>query len=73
VPKDKKPRTADALDSHKKSEMFRFPADTAKMLSIASKQAAMTKTGYVMLALKHQFQADGLLPPDPSFAPARKR
>jgi hypothetical protein len=71
--KDKKPRTANAPNPRKKSEMFRFPAGTSKMLSIASKQAEMTKTGYVMLALKHQFQADGLLPPDPSFAPARKR
>jgi hypothetical protein len=43
------------------------------MLSTASKQAGMTKTGYIMLALKHQFQADGLLPPDPSFPPARKK
>ena len=50
--------------------MFRFTAQTAAMLEAASERAGMNKTVYLMLALKHQFQADGLLPPDPIFAAA---
>ena len=43
-----------------------FPA-TATLLEEASERAGMSKTVYLMLALKHQFQADGLLPPDQAF------
>ena len=50
--------------------MFRFTAETAEMLEAASDRAGMSKTVYLMLALKHQSQADGLLPPDPIFAAA---
>jgi hypothetical protein len=50
--------------------MFRFTAETAEMLEAASDRAGMSKTVYLMLALKHQFQADGLLPPDPIFSAA---
>ena len=50
--------------------MFRFTAETAEMLEAASDRAGMSKTVYLMLALKHQFQADGLLPSDPIFAAA---
>ena len=57
--------------SSKKAQMFRFSADTAALLESASEQVGMSKTSYVMLALKHQFQADGLLPPDPAFPPVR--
>jgi hypothetical protein len=45
--------------------MFRFTTETAEMLKAASDRAGMSKTVYLMLALKHQFQADGLLPPSP--------
>ena len=66
--KDKKRTTPDAPVSIKKAQMFRFTAETAAMLEEASERAGMSKTVYLMLALKHQFQADGLLPHDPVFA-----
>ena len=68
MPKDKKRTTPDAPVSIKKAQMFRFTAQTAAMLEEASERAGMSKTVYLMLALKHQFQADGLLPHDPAFA-----
>jgi hypothetical protein len=70
MPKDKERTTPAKRKAPRKSQMFRFTAETAKMLKLASERAGMSKTVYVMLALKHQFQADGLLPPDPIFAPA---
>jgi hypothetical protein len=68
MPKNKKRTTSDAPKATKKAQMFRFTAETAEMLEVASDRAGMSKTVYVMLALRHQFQADGLLPPDPIFA-----
>jgi hypothetical protein len=59
-----------AIEPERSSTMFRFTAETAAMLEAASDRAGMSKTVYLMLALKHQFQADGLLPPDPVFAAA---
>jgi TraY domain len=70
MPKDKKRRTPATRIAPRKPQMFRFTAETAEMLETASERAGMSKTVYVMLALKHQFQADGLLPPDPIFAAA---
>ena len=70
MPKDKERTTPATRKAPRKSQMFRFTAETAKMLKLASERAGMSKTVYVMLALKHQFQADGLLPPDPIFAAA---
>jgi hypothetical protein len=70
MPKDKKRTTPDAPVSIKKAQMFRFTTQTATLLEEASERAGMSKTVYLMLALKHQFQADGLLPPDPVFAAA---
>jgi hypothetical protein len=69
MPKDKKRGTPATRIAPRKSQMFRFTAETAEMLEVASDRAGMSKTVYLMLALKHQFQADGLLPPDPIFAP----
>jgi hypothetical protein len=66
--KDKKRGTPATRIAPRKSQMFRFTAETAEMLETASDRAGMSKTVYLMLALKHQFQADGLLPPDPIFA-----
>jgi hypothetical protein len=62
-----------AIEPERSSTMFRFTAETAAMLEAASDRAGMSKTVYLMLALKHQFQADGLLPPDPVFAAPRCR
>ena len=70
MPKDKKRTTPATRKAPRKSQMFRFTAETARMLELASERAGMSKTVYVLLALKHQFQADGLLPPEPIFAPA---
>jgi hypothetical protein len=69
MPKDKKRATPATRIAPRKSQMFRFTAETAEMLKLASERAGMSKTVYLMLALKHQFQADGFLPPDPLFAP----
>jgi hypothetical protein len=70
MPKGKKRGISATRIAPRKSQMFRFTAETAEMLETASDRAGMSKTVYLMLALKHQFQADGLLPPDPIFAPA---
>ena len=70
MPKDKKRGTPATRIAPRKSQMFRFTAETAEMLETASDRAGMSKTVYLMLALKHQFQADGFLPPDPIFAAA---
>ena len=51
----------------KKAQMFRLPPDVADMLLVGSRKTGIDKTAYVLFALKHQFQADGLLPPDPPF------
>lgn len=37
------------------------------LLLAGSRKTGIDKTAYVLFALKHQFQADGLLPPDPPF------
>ena len=70
MPKDQERTTPATRKAPRKSQMFRFTAETAEMLEAASDRAGMSKTVYLMLALKHQFQADGLLPPDPIFAAA---
>ena len=60
--KIKEPRFA-----KKKAQMFRLPPNVADMLLVGSRKTGIDKTAYVLFALKHQFQADGLLPPDPPF------
>jgi hypothetical protein len=67
MPKDKKRAAPAVRNPPRKSQMFRFTTETAELLEAASDRAGMSKTVYLMLALKHQFQADGLLPPDPAF------
>ena len=51
----------------KKAQMFRLPPEVADMLLVGSRKTGIDKTAYVLFALKHQFQADGLLPPDLPF------
>jgi hypothetical protein len=51
----------------KKAQMFRLPPDVADLLLIGSRKTGIDKTAYVIFALKHQFQADGLLPPEQPF------
>lgn len=51
----------------KKAQMFRLPPDVADMLLVGSRKTGIDKTAYVIFALKHQFQADGLLPPEQPF------
>jgi hypothetical protein len=64
----KKPKKIKGSRSpEKKAQMFRLPSDVADLLLAGSRKTGIDKTAYVLFALKHQFQADGLLPTDPPF------
>jgi hypothetical protein len=61
--------TKERRTPEKKAQMFRLPPDVADMLLTGSRKMGIDKTAYVIFALKHQFQADGLLPPEQPFPP----
>jgi hypothetical protein len=66
----KKPKRSNRKEGEireKKAQMFRLPPDVADMLLAGSRKSGIDKTAYVIFALKHQFQADGLLPPEQPF------
>ena len=65
--KPKRSKTKEGEIREKKAQMFRLPPDVADMLLVGSRKTGIDKTAYVLFALKHQFQADGLLPPDLPF------
>jgi hypothetical protein len=48
--------------------MFTLPPDIADMLLAGSRKSGIDKTAYVIFALEHQFQADGLFPPEQPFS-----
>src|SRR5262249_1470072 len=61
----KKPKRSDRKEGEireKKAQMFRLPPDVADMLLAGSRKTGIKKPAYVIFALKHQSQADGLLP-----------